>query len=260
MPPNKGGNSKKEAGRARKADNEAKKQEVVSKQKEAKEAENWKAGAKSSSKADAEGAKKAEAAAKKAERAALLAAEEASAPAKVKAAPKAGAKKGGASALKPTAGAGIASFRTDDPQGVRRDEDRTVTELSAVGIDQMLEALELANDKTDASTMGTKTVNPHHPTRIPEANVQAAGIERHPERRFKAAFEAYLDREMPKLKEDHPGLRQNQMRDIIFKQFQKAPENPFNQVSLAYNASKEERLDALKQNREAREAKYRVEN
>ena len=61
------------------------------------------------------------------------------------------------------------------------------------------------------------------------------------QRRFKAAFEAYLESEMPKLREDvrlpthsfpcmlriiqHPGLRQNQMRDILFKQFQKAPEN-----------------------------------
>ena len=44
-------------------------------------------------------------------------------------------------------------------------------------------------------------------------------------RRFKAAFEAYLERELPILKEEHPGLRQNQMRDKIFNNFKKAPEN-----------------------------------
>lgn len=64
-------------------------------------------------------------------------------------------------------------------------------------------------------------------------------IEKHPERRFKAAFEAYLEREMPNAREEvsltlahsastdiqHPGLRQNQYRDKLFKQFEKAPEN-----------------------------------
>lgn len=50
------------------------------------------------------------------------------------------------------------------------------------------------------------------------------------------------------------------MREILHKQFQKAPENPFNQVSIAYNATKEEKLETLKATMAAREAKYRVEN
>lgn len=50
----------------------------------------------------------------------------------------------------------------------------------------MLEALEVVNEKTDAGALGTK----------------AGLIEQHPERRFKAAFNAYLERELPKLKED----------------------------------------------------------
>ena len=61
------------------------------------------------------------------------------------------------------------------------------------------------------------------------------------------------------LAQQHPGLRQNQMRDILYKQFQKAPENPFNQVSVAYNAKKEERLETLKATMAAREEKYRVD-
>ena len=81
----------------------------------------------------------------------------------------------------------------------------------------------------------------------------------------------------------HPGLRQNQMRDILYKQFQKAPENracpchqtpstscpgahvtgcstAFNQAQVAYNASKDERVDALRQVMDAREAKYKVDS
>ncbi|KAK4689252.1 hypothetical protein P7C73_g854, partial [Tremellales sp. Uapishka_1] len=273
MPPNKGGNAKKEAGRAKKAENEASvevwnvKKVQESKVKEQKEADDWKTGgglkflisqesnvaewssAKGTSKADAAAVKAAEAAAKKAEKAALLAAEEASLPTKAKAAPKAGAKKKATTDKIQTTNAGFAAFNLDDPLGVRklRGEDGEpvkVEEFSATGLDNMLEAMELVNAKTDKDALGAK----------------AGLIEKHPERRFKAAFEAYLERELPILKEDHPGLRQNQMRDILFKQFQKAPENPFNQVQIAYNATKEEKVDALKQTMAAREAKYKVES
>lgn len=56
---------------------------------------------------------------------------------------------------------------------------------------------------------------------------------------------------MPVLKKEHPGLRQNQMQDMLYKQFQKAPENPFNQANvLAYDANRDEErahVDARKQ-------------
>lgn len=108
------------------------------------------------SKAEAEAAKKAEAAAKKAEREALLAAEEASLPTKKKA-PSAKDKKAAASAFKTNAG--IAAFRTDDSAGLRRDPDRKIDELSAVGIEGMLEAMEIVNTKTDNQALGAKVSN-----------------------------------------------------------------------------------------------------
>lgn len=118
--------------------------------------------------------------------------------------------------------------------------------IKATGLDNMLEALEIVNAKGDKANIGA----------------QAGLIEKHPEvsaffayatisgdpvlilpvnhhylfprifhshafqRRFKAAFEAYLEREMPELKKSHPGLRKQQMHDMLYKQFQKAPENP----------------------------------
>ncbi|ORX40961.1 hypothetical protein BD324DRAFT_612691 [Kockovaella imperatae] len=248
MPPSKN-NTKKESGRAKKAENEEKKSQAAAKAQEAKEAEKWKDGAKGTTKADLAAVKAAEQAKKKAEKEALLAAEEASMPSKPKAAPKAGAKK------KPTTdkpllapGGGIANYSVNDPLGLRRSNadqagEGSTTALSATGVEDMLEALELANQKTDKDTMGAK----------------AGLIERHPERRFKAAFEAYLEREMPRIREDYPGLRQNQYRDRLFKEFEKHPDNPFNQAQVAYNATKDERVDALKQVMDAREAKYRVE-
>lgn len=54
--------------------------------------------------------------------------------------------------------------------------------------------------------------------------------DKHPERRAKAAFAAYTDRELPQLKLDRPGLKQSQYKDLLWKQWQKAPENPFNRA------------------------------
>lgn len=64
-------------------------------------------------------------------------------------------------------------------------------------------------------------------------------LDRHPERRFKAAYAAFEERRLEEMK-DEKGLRRQQKVDQIRKEFEKHPENPFNQVSATYNMSKEE--------------------
>lgn len=54
--------------------------------------------------------------------------------------------------------------------------------------------------------------------------------ERHPEKRLKAALLAYEERELPGLKEEKPGLKLRQYKQMIFEQFQKSPENPVNRA------------------------------
>lgn len=63
-------------------------------------------------------------------------------------------------------------------------------------------------------------------------------LERHPERRVKAAYAAYEERELPRLKAEYPGLRLAQLREKLYRQWLKAPENPFNQSHIVYNATK----------------------
>ncbi|EAU81996.2 hypothetical protein CC1G_09182 [Coprinopsis cinerea okayama7 len=227
MPP-KGGNSKKEAGRAKKAENEAKKAEAAAAERERKEAAAWEdndtKGGKAKKQAQEE--KRKADLARKAEAARLLAEEEASLPSKVKAGPKAGKKKdtrpAGPGAI--AAGGGLGSI---SPKGKEKEEE--VESFHASGLDNALDLLEVVTAKMDKASVGS----------------QAANIERHPERRFKAAFEAYSERELPKLKIDHPGLRLQQYKELLYKNFQKSPENPFNQTTVAYDATKEEKLEAL---------------
>lgn len=54
-------------------------------------------------------------------------------------------------------------------------------------------------------------------------------IDKHPEKRMKAAYAAYEERRLQELKIEHPTLRLSQLKQMIFKEWQKSPENPLNQ-------------------------------
>jgi hypothetical protein len=79
---------------------------------------------------------------------------------------------------------------------------------------------------------------------IDDSSAKAKDIEKHPERRFKAALAAFEERELPRFKTENPGLRLSQLKDLMYKAFQKSPDNPFNQANiLAYNATQDEAKD-----------------
>ncbi|CAL8098431.1 unnamed protein product [Calicophoron daubneyi] len=62
-------------------------------------------------------------------------------------------------------------------------------------------------------------------------------LDRHPERRIKAAYNAFEAKMMPIVRAENPGLRNSQLKQLIFKMFQTAPENPKNQAHGSYNMS-----------------------
>ncbi|GAA5964493.1 hypothetical protein JCM21900_002968 [Sporobolomyces salmonicolor] len=208
-------NAKAVAGRARKEEAAQGKKQQQAAEAEAKEADKWNQGAKGKSTKEDKVAQAEAARARKAEAARLLAEEEASMPSKPKAAaPKAGAKKA------PPKAPSVPSF------------DAGVSEpasFSASGIDDALDMLSLVGSKTDKASLGS----------------QASKIDTHPERRYKAAFEAYKEEQLPILKKEYPGLRLQQYNDRMYENFKKSPLNPFNQVSIAYNSTKADKVAAL---------------
>ncbi|KAG6909592.1 hypothetical protein DXG01_016631 [Tephrocybe rancida] len=264
MPP-KGGNAKKEGGRAKKAENEANKKAQAVIEKEKKEADEWKDGSRTAkaSKEDKEEKRKADLL-RKAENARLLAEEEASASAKVKVAPKAAGKTkptpkpAGPGAIAAGGGLGGGSSAKDAPP-------EEIESYAATGIDNAIDLLEVVTAKMDKASVGQ----------------QAAGIERHPE----AAYEAYQERELPKAKIEvqrfvmqtwargantsflsirgygysstRHVIEPATPRDLLYKQFQKSPENPFNQTIVSYDASKEEKLGALQEKKAQVEARLK---
>lgn len=60
--------------------------------------------------------------------------------------------------------------------------------------------------------------------------VKETGDDRHPEKRMKAAFKSYEDLELPIIKAQNPSLKLSQLKQIIFKNWQKSPQNPVNRV------------------------------
>lgn len=68
--------------------------------------------------------------------------------------------------------------------------------------------------------------------------ISAKPLERHPERRIKATYAVFEEREMPKLRQEFPGLRLTQLREKLHKAWQKSPDNPFNQAHINYNATR----------------------
>ncbi|XP_039984305.1 coiled-coil domain-containing protein 124 [Xiphias gladius] len=61
-------------------------------------------------------------------------------------------------------------------------------------------------------------------------------LDRHPERRMKAAFLAYEETNMPRLKKENPNMRLSQLKQQLKKEWMKSPENPLNQRFATYNS------------------------
>ncbi|XP_060089386.1 coiled-coil domain-containing protein 124 [Heteronotia binoei] len=63
-------------------------------------------------------------------------------------------------------------------------------------------------------------------------------LDRHPERRMKAAFATFEEANLPRLKQENPNMRLSQLKQLLKKEWMRSPENPMNQRHTAYNSQK----------------------
>ncbi|KAL7727777.1 hypothetical protein ACLKA6_019720 [Drosophila palustris] len=54
----------------------------------------------------------------------------------------------------------------------------------------------------------------------------------HPEKRMRAAYKNYETHNLPRIKAENPSLRMSQWKQILMKEFNKSPDNPYNQRIL----------------------------
>lgn len=105
----------------------------------------------------------------------------------------------------------------DDPDPkASSSKSKSAAALAATNIDDAIDALSLLDRSGDTSK-----------------------LDRHPERRFKAAFAAFEARRLEEMADDK-SLRRNQKVEMIRKEFEKHPENPFNQVHAQFDSTRDE--------------------
>lgn len=228
-----GSNTKAEEGRQRKAaQKELKNAETKKKQSEKEEAE-WQVGSKTkSTKQVQEEQKKLEKAQKKAEKD-RLEAEEAAELAKLRPLKPLPKEKSTVPVIMKTQTSPVLRVSTPLSQTSNSNDSLFMDDAPEYGASNIDDALFLLS-RTSSSSLNV-----------------VGTIERHPERRAKAAFAAFEEREMPRLKEEYPGLRLSQLRERLQRLWQKSPENPFNQTHITYNSTKSQEI--LKASNETQE-------
>ncbi|KAI3432305.1 hypothetical protein D9Q98_003865 [Chlorella vulgaris] len=114
--------------------------------------------------------------------------------------------------------------------------ERELQQLQQQAEQQSLEKKRIVSEDAYAAAIEVENLN-----RVEEGVVEAHGVDaaldaltlggsvdRHPEKRAKAAYQAYLDEQLPLLREEKPGLRLMQYKSMIFERWQKSPNNPRN--------------------------------
>uniref|UniRef100_A0A0E0DH26 Coiled-coil domain-containing protein n=1 Tax=Oryza meridionalis TaxID=40149 RepID=A0A0E0DH26_9ORYZ len=236
MPKKMGVNSKAEAARERRSVAEADRRDRVERAKEEeywREAEGPKSRAARRREEDAE--KRAEAAARKAENRRLAEAEAASASASAPS--KTAARKAsrvGAPAPKVTE-AELARRREDERLRLEREAEAAKKRAARTAEEEEYERVVLvANTNRDDSIIEARSVDEAIARMSLVDSEGALPADKHPERRLKASFKAFEEAELPKLKEEKPGLTLNQYKDMIWKLWKKSPDNPLNQSDDAF--------------------------
>ena len=62
-------------------------------------------------------------------------------------------------------------------------------------------------------------------------------VDKHPEKRMKAAYEDFENVRLPQLKSENPSMRLSQLKQMLRKEWQKHPDNPINRAMAAAAAA-----------------------
>ena len=64
-------------------------------------------------------------------------------------------------------------------------------------------------------------------------NPNSPGVDKHPEKRMKAAYEDFENQRLPELKMEYGNMRLSQLKQMLRKEWQKHPDNPLNKQLAA---------------------------
>lgn len=75
-------------------------------------------------------------------------------------------------------------------------------------------------------------------TPLSTCSVAEEAGDRHPERRMRAAFTAFEEAQLPRLKQENPNMRLSQLKQLLKKEWLRSPDNPMNQRAVPFNTPK----------------------
>uniref|UniRef100_A0A1J3DID2 Coiled-coil domain-containing protein n=1 Tax=Noccaea caerulescens TaxID=107243 RepID=A0A1J3DID2_NOCCA len=228
MPKKMGLNSKAEVAKSRKTAAEAEQKDRQTREKEEqywREAEGPKSKAAKKREEDAE--KKAEAAAKKLE-ARRLAEEEEKELEKALKKPDKKSNRVAVPVPKVTEAELIRKREEDQVALAKKAEDSKKKQTRMAGEEEYEKMVLVTNTNRDDSLIEAHSVD-EALARITVTD--SLPVDRHPEKRLKASFKAFEEAELPRLKEEKPGLTHTQYKDLIWKMWKKSPDNPLNQAA-----------------------------
>ncbi|KAJ0077426.1 hypothetical protein Patl1_35846 [Pistacia atlantica] len=228
MPKKMGVNSKAEAARARKSATESERKEREAREKEEqywREAEGGKSRA--AKKREEEAEKRAEAAARKAEAKRLAELEEKELEKSMRK-PDKKANRVSIPVPKVTEAELQRQREEEQAQMAKKAEEAKKKQARTAAEEEYERMVLVTNTNRDESVIEARTVE----EAIEKISVaDNLPVDRHPERRLKASFKAFEEAELPRLKEEKPGLTHTQYKDLIWKLWKKSPDNPLNQVA-----------------------------
>ncbi|XP_047066932.1 coiled-coil domain-containing protein 124 [Lolium rigidum] len=234
MPKKMGVNSKAEAARERRSAEESDRRQKAER---SKEEEYWREAEGSKPRAarrrEEEAEKKAEAAARRAENRRLAEAEEA-ALARAAASSKTDARKANRVAAPAAKVTEAELLRRREEERLRLERDAEAAKKRAARVseeDEYERVVVVPNTNRDDSIVEASSVG-EAIARMSLVNSESPlPADRHPERRLKASFKAFEEAELPRLKEEKPGLTLKQYKDMIWKLWKKSPDNPLNKAA-----------------------------
>ncbi|KAL9264340.1 Coiled-coil domain-containing protein [Drosera capensis] len=234
MPKKMGTNTKAEAARARKGATEAERREKESREKEEqywKEAEGPKS--KAARKREEEAEKRAEMTAKKAEARRLVEEEERELEKALKKPDKKASRVGVPVVVVPkVTEAELRRRREEEADSAKKRADEAERRKSRVKEEEEYERVVLVENKNREEVIEASSVE-EAIAKLKVVAVEEFPVDKHPEKRMKAAFKvrAFEEAELPRLKEEKPGLTHTQYKDMIWKLWKKSPDNPLNRIA-----------------------------
>ena len=224
-----GGNTKVMAANAKKAEAQAAKDAVKAKEQEKKDAAAWAVGSnqRGASKAQAAADKQAERMRRDAEKKALLAEEDAAASKVMKPKKKKKVKDdvsallmagldGGKKKKKPVAV--TKSAEKEKQTALRLAQEEAMRKKGVVLQDDSLMRANRNRDATEDSATG-----------LDNALNMLGMEEKEKSKNLKVLFNEFSERETPKVRADNPGLKLSQVKERVFRAWEKSPDNPKNQ-------------------------------